>query len=89
MRVAKWGISLAVRLRAAVVEALELKEGSEIEIHVAAAREFGVSRKAGRKNCCGSCELSTTAARRLRVRPQRGECPVISRYEHVVLRRVR
>ncbi|TIX53549.1 MAG: AbrB/MazE/SpoVT family DNA-binding domain-containing protein, partial [Mesorhizobium sp.] len=35
MQVAKWGNSLAVRLPAVVVEALELKEGDEIEIHVA------------------------------------------------------
>jgi len=45
MQVAKWGNSLAVRLPAAVVEALELKEGDEIEIHVANARAFGVARK--------------------------------------------
>ena len=48
MQVAKWGNSLAVRLPAAVVEALELKEGDEIEIHVADGREFGVARKPGR-----------------------------------------
>ena len=43
MQVAKWGNSPAVRLPAAVVEALELKEGDEIEIHVAGAREFGIA----------------------------------------------
>jgi antitoxin MazE len=48
MQVAKWGNSLAVRLPAAVVEALGLKEGDEIEIHVADAREFAVARKPGR-----------------------------------------
>ena len=48
MQIAKWGNSLAVRLPAAVVEALELKEGDEIEIHVAGARAFGVARKPGR-----------------------------------------
>jgi antitoxin MazE len=48
MQVAKWGNSLAVRLPAAVVEALELKEGDEIEIHVASSRQFGVARKPGR-----------------------------------------
>jgi antitoxin MazE len=48
MQVAKWGNSLAIRLPAAVVEALKLKEGDEIEIHVADAREFGVARKPGR-----------------------------------------
>jgi antitoxin MazE len=45
MRVAKWGNSLAIRLPARVVEALELKAGDDIEIHVASSREFGVSRK--------------------------------------------
>jgi antitoxin MazE len=48
MQVAKWGNSLAVRIPAAVVDALELKEGDEIEIHVADARDFGVARKPGR-----------------------------------------
>lgn len=49
MQVAKWGNSLAVRLPVAVVEALELKEGDEIEIHVADARQFDVARKPGRE----------------------------------------
>jgi antitoxin MazE len=48
MQVAKWGNSLAVRLPAAVVEALKLKEGDEIDIHVAGTREFGIARKPGR-----------------------------------------
>lgn len=48
MQVAKWGNSLAVRLPAAVVEALGLKEGDEIEIHIADARELAVTRKPGR-----------------------------------------
>lgn len=50
MQVAKWGNSLAVRIPAAVVEALELKEGDEIEIHVADARQFAVARKPGRED---------------------------------------
>lgn len=49
MQVSKWGNSLAIRLPAAVVEALELKEGDEIEIHVANARELSVARKPGRE----------------------------------------
>jgi antitoxin MazE len=44
MQVSKWGNSLAVRIPAAVVEALELKEGDEIEISVAGKREFEVER---------------------------------------------
>ncbi len=48
MQVAKWGNSLAIRLPATVVEALGLKEGDEIEIHVADGKQFGVARKPGR-----------------------------------------
>ena len=48
MQVAKWGNSLAVRLPAAVVEALELKEGDQIEIRIAGAREFEVRRDQSR-----------------------------------------
>jgi antitoxin MazE len=44
MQVAKWGNSLAVRIPAVVVEALELKEGEQITIHVAGQREFEVGR---------------------------------------------
>lgn len=47
MQVSKWGNSLAVRLPAAVVEALTLKEGDEIEIQVAGARAFEIRRKPG------------------------------------------
>ena len=49
MQVAKWGNSLAIRLPAAIVELLELKEGDEIEIRVADGREFDVSRKPSRE----------------------------------------
>src|SRR6516162_9006735 len=35
MRVSKWGNSLAIRLPGSVVQALELKEGDEVEVHVA------------------------------------------------------
>lgn len=44
MQVGKWGNSLAVRLPAAVVEALGLKEGDEIEIEIAGERAFRVAR---------------------------------------------
>ena len=47
MRVAKWGNSLAVRLPAAVVEALDLKEGDHIEIEVAGARRFDIKKAPG------------------------------------------
>ena len=44
MQVSKWGNSLAVRLPKTVVDALNLKEGDEIEISVASKREFKVAR---------------------------------------------
>jgi antitoxin MazE len=44
MQVAKWGNSLAVRLPAAVVDALALKEGDQIEIRIAEDRVFEVRR---------------------------------------------
>ncbi len=50
MQVAKWGNSLAVRLPAALVEALQLKEGDEIEIQVADERVFAVARKPGKED---------------------------------------
>ena len=44
MRVSKWGNSLAIRLPAVVVEALELKEGDEVEVRVAGTRTFDLDR---------------------------------------------
>lgn len=49
MRVAKWGNSLAIRLPAAVVEALELAEGDEIEIRIAGKRSFDIARDGTRQ----------------------------------------
>ena len=44
MQISKWGNSLAVRLPSKVVEALNLKEGDQIEIRIASPREFEVRR---------------------------------------------
>jgi antitoxin MazE len=49
MQVSKWGNSLAIRLPAAVVEALELKAGDEIEVHVVGDRDFGIDRDRSRE----------------------------------------
>jgi antitoxin MazE len=49
MRVAKWGNSLAIRLPAVVTEALDLKEGDDVEIYAASARRFEVSRDKSRQ----------------------------------------
>jgi antitoxin MazE len=54
MQVSKWGNSLAIRLPAAVVEALELKEGDDIEIRVAGKRSFAVSRDESRERALAS-----------------------------------
>ena len=48
MRVARWGNSLAIRLPAAVVEALRLEAGDEIVVNVLDEREIAVARKPGR-----------------------------------------
>jgi antitoxin MazE len=47
MRVSKWGNSLAIRLPVAVVKALELQEGDDIEVLVEAERSFRVKKKPG------------------------------------------
>jgi antitoxin MazE len=49
MQVAKWGNSLAIRLPASVVEALQLKAGDEVEVHVAGERAFDVDRDRSRE----------------------------------------
>jgi antitoxin MazE len=48
MQVCKWGNSLAIRLPASVVQALQLKEGDEIEVHVVGHRAFNVDRDRSR-----------------------------------------
>jgi len=50
MQISKWGNSLAVRLPVAVVEALDLKEGDDIEVVVADARTFGIRKSPGRRD---------------------------------------
>ena len=45
MQVSKWGNSLAIRLPAAVVAALKLNEGDDIEVVIANERVFKVRKK--------------------------------------------
>ena len=63
MQVSKWGNSLAVRLPVAVVEALGLKDGDEIEIlvrgNVRGHRAFEISRDPAK-------ELALARLRKLR-----------------------
>ena len=49
MQVSKWGNSFAIRLPAAVVEALKLNEGDDIEVIIADERVFQVRRKPGKE----------------------------------------
>jgi antitoxin MazE len=49
MQVSKWGNSLAIRLPAAVVAALDLKEGDQVEVHVVGERAFGIDRDRSRE----------------------------------------
>jgi antitoxin MazE len=71
MQVCKWGNSLAVRLPAAVVEALGLKEGDNIEIDVAGARLFEI------KKAPGARELLA------RLRKYRGRLPADFKFDRV------
>ncbi|MBI4755752.1 MAG: AbrB/MazE/SpoVT family DNA-binding domain-containing protein [Betaproteobacteria bacterium] len=71
MQVSKWGNSLAVRLPAAVVEALALKEGDEIEIQVAGARTFDIQKRPG------ACELLA------RLRKFRGRLPADFKFDRL------
>jgi len=48
MQVSKWGNSLAIRLPASVVEALELREGDDIEVVIEDERVFQVKKKPDR-----------------------------------------
>jgi antitoxin MazE len=49
MQVSKWGNSLAVRLPSVVVDALDLKEGDQIEVRIAGGRVFEVRRDRGKQ----------------------------------------
>ena len=63
MQVSKWGNSLAIRLPAAVVEALQLHEGDDVEVVVAGERVFGIQKKRTAKEWLE------------RLRPYRGKMP--------------
>jgi antitoxin MazE len=44
MQVSKWGNSLAIRLPAALVEALELREGDDVILHAVGSRALAVEK---------------------------------------------
>jgi antitoxin MazE len=47
MQISKWGNSLAIRLPAAVVEALGLREGDDVTVHAAGKRTLEIERTPG------------------------------------------
>ena len=49
MKVSRWGNSLAVRLPSAVVEALGLKAGDQIEVTIVGPRQFEIRRDRSRE----------------------------------------
>jgi antitoxin MazE len=49
VQVSKWGNSLAIRLPAAVVEALGLREGDDVVLHAAGKRTLEVEKAPGTK----------------------------------------
>jgi antitoxin MazE len=70
MQVSRWGNSLALRLPAAVVETLGLKEGDDIQVVVAGARVLEVKKGAGcPRNSEALAEIPRSSARRLFIRP--------------------
>lgn len=71
MQVSKWGNSLAVRLPAAVVEVLELKEGDDVQIEVADRRRFLVRKTPGRRELLA------------RLRAYRGRLPEDFRFDRL------
>lgn len=49
MRVSKWGNSLAIRLPAAVVEALGLREGDDVILHAVGMRTLEIEKSPSAK----------------------------------------
>ena len=49
MQVSKWGNSLAIRLPAAVVEALGLREGDDVVLHAVGKRALEIEKAPGAK----------------------------------------
>lgn len=54
MRVEKWGNSLAVRLPASLVEALDLRLGDNVDIHISGDRAFSVEKTPGARELLAS-----------------------------------
>lgn len=71
MQISKWGNSLAVRLPAAVVEALDLKPGDNVDIHVRGERSFAIAKAPGARELLA------------RIRKYRGRLPSDFKFDRV------
>ena len=71
MQVSKWGNSLALRLPATIVEALHLKEGDDLEIHMVGARAFEVKKSPGARELLA------------RLRKYRGKLPADFKFDRI------
>jgi antitoxin MazE len=71
MQVSKWGNSLAVRLPVAVVEALSLQEGDQIEIQVSGKRALQVTKAPGARELLA------------RLRKYRGRLPATFKFDRL------
>jgi antitoxin MazE len=71
MQVSKWGNSLAVRLPATVVAALDLKPGDNIDIHVRGDRSFAIEKKPGARELLA------------RIRKYRGRLPSDFKFDRI------
>jgi antitoxin MazE len=71
MQVSKWGNSLAVRLPAAVIKALGLKEGDQVEIQVSGKRAFQVAKAPGARDLLA------------RLRKYRGRLPATFKFDRL------
>ena len=74
MQVAKWGNSLAIRIPAAVVEALSLAPGDEVEVRIEGGAQLCADAKAGaRSSARAAARLPRPPSAGFRLRPGRGE----------------
>ncbi|MBC7944701.1 MAG: AbrB/MazE/SpoVT family DNA-binding domain-containing protein [Burkholderiales bacterium] len=71
MQVSKWGNSLALRLPAAIVELLGLREGDDIEIVVAGERSFEIRKTPGARELLA------------RLRAYRGRLPADFKFDRI------
>lgn len=71
MQVCKWGNSLAIRLPAAVVKALDLKEGDDVNVQITGKTDFEIEKTPDRRELLA------------RLRKYRGRLPTDFRFDRL------